>query len=258
MQRIKEEEKMKIIADLHTHTSVSNHALSSLQEMITQAQEIGLKTVAITDHAPEMTDAPHIWYFSALKQLPQPLPDGYLVLRGVEGNVMDIDGRMDMPESLLKELDWVIASTHYDCIKPVDFEQATHMWLKIAENPYIDMIGHSEQGAYYYDYDLVTKAFSANHKVVEINANSFYVRPGNEERMKELALCCKKNNTKIAINSDSHSIYNLGNFESVLPMLEEIEFPEKLVVNSSVERLADVLEEHGRPVAKLVREIAEK
>lgn len=246
---------MKIVADLHTHTSVSTHAFSSMNEMITQAQKIGLKTLAITDHAPAMPDSAHPWYFHALLQLPQPLPDGYLVLRGVEANVMDSQGTIDMPEDMLKNLDWVIASTHNDCIKPVSYEEATKLWLNVAQNPYIDMIGHSEQGNYYYDYDLVTKSFTENNKVVEINANSFYVRPGNEANMKELALCCKKNRTKIAVNSDSHSIYKLGDFSSVLPLLEEIKFPEELVVNASVKQLADELALHGRAASSLVREI---
>ena len=46
----------------------------------------------------------------------------------------------------------------------------------MAENPYVDIIGHSEQENYRYDYDLVTKAFARNHKVVELNGNSFNVR----------------------------------------------------------------------------------
>lgn len=246
---------MKIIADLHTHTSVSTHALSSMNEMITQAQTIGLKTLAITDHAPAMPDSAHPWYFHTLLQLQQPLPNGYLVLRGVEANVMDVQGTIDMPEDIVKKLDWVIASTHYDCIKPVNYEDATALWLNVAKNPYIDMIGHSEQKNYYYDYDLVTKAFAKYNKVVEINANSFYARPGNEANMKELALCCKKNGTKIAVNSDSHSIYKLGDFSSVIPLLEDIDFPEELIINASTKQLADELTLHGRSVASLVREI---
>ncbi|MFV0351115.1 MAG: hypothetical protein ACK5JF_02225 [Oscillospiraceae bacterium] len=109
------------------------------------------------------------------------------------------------------------------------------------------MIGHSEQKEYLYDYDLVTKAFAKNNKIVELNANSANVRPGNEENMKKLILCCKNNNTQVAVNSDAHSIYDLGNTNVVLQMLKELDFPEELVVNSSFKRLMNALDKLGRP-----------
>lgn len=248
---------MKIIADLHTHTSVSTHALSTLNEMVAQAQVLGLKTIAITDHAPAMPDAPHPWYFNSLLRLPHTLPNGFLLLKGVEADVVDLQGTLDMDTHLLKKMDWVIVSMHQGCIAPMGFEQATALWLKIAENPLVDMIGHSEQEQFLYDYEYVTKAFAANNKVVEINANSPLVRPRNEENMRRLALACKNNGTKIAVNSDAHSIFGLGNADTVLPLLQEIDFPEELIINSSVRQLAEELERHGKPVASLVRQLPE-
>ena len=54
---------MKIIADLHTHTLVSNHAFNTITEMAAAAQKRGLFAMAVTDHGPSMPDAPHPWYF---------------------------------------------------------------------------------------------------------------------------------------------------------------------------------------------------
>ncbi|MEG3073232.1 MAG: PHP domain-containing protein, partial [Ruthenibacterium sp.] len=45
---------MSIIADLHTHTLVSNHAFNTLTEMTTQANKLGLFAMAVTDHGPEL------------------------------------------------------------------------------------------------------------------------------------------------------------------------------------------------------------
>ncbi|MDL2324772.1 PHP domain-containing protein [Ruminococcaceae bacterium OttesenSCG-928-A16] len=73
---------MNLVADLHTHTSVSHHALSTLHEMVEQAKSLGLKTIAITDHAPAMPDSPHLWYFNSLLRLPHILPGGFLLLKG--------------------------------------------------------------------------------------------------------------------------------------------------------------------------------
>ncbi|MFV0412134.1 MAG: phosphatase [Oscillospiraceae bacterium] len=244
---------MNLIADLHTHTIASTHAFSSLNEMTAEALKLGLKAMAVTDHAPGVPDSPHVWYFNNLVRLPDIIQNDFLLLKGAEANVMSPQGNIDLEPAILEKLDWVIASVHSSCIASLRYEQATAMWLAVAQNPLVDMIGHSEQRQYLYDYDLVTKAFAAGNKVVELNANSAVVRPGNEENMRQLALCCKKNNTKVAVNSDAHSTYGLGNGAGVLAMLKEIDFPEELVINSSMERLLGELALHNKPIVQRIK-----
>lgn len=43
---------MQIIADLHTHTNVTDHAFSTLTEMVQAAEDRGLAAIAITNHGP--------------------------------------------------------------------------------------------------------------------------------------------------------------------------------------------------------------
>lgn len=243
---------MKWIADLHMHTLVSNHAYNTITEMARRAHELGFAAAAVTDHGPAMPDAPHPWYFFNLPTLPRQM-EGVWILKGVEANVMDTDGTLDISPAEFERmrLDWVIASIHSDTLAPALTEdEATRLWLRIAENPEVDCIGHSEGRQYRYDYDAVTKAFAQKHKVVELNANSAYVRPGSEANLRALALACKRNGTKVAVNSDAHSIYHLGRFDSVLPMLREIDFPEELIVNARMEHLVGMLREHRRPIAE--------
>lgn len=244
---------MKMIADLHAHTSVSNHAFNSLTEMARKAKELGLFALAITDHGSVMPDSPHPWYFYNLKRLPDKI-EGIWLLKGMEANVCGIDGTLDFsPAEMAKlDFDWVIASIHSIPVGSdrLTEEEATQLWLQIAANPYVDCIGHSESGAYRYDYDAVTKIFAQNGKVVEMNANSAVVRPGNERNMRELALACKRNGTQIAVNSDAHSVYHLAAFETVLPMLNEIHFPPELIVNASRENLLRTLKAHRKPIAE--------
>ena len=241
---------MKLVADLHTHTCVSNHAFSTLREMVLQAKKNGLSALAITDHGVGMPDSPHPWYFNNLLHIPHFIEDGFFLLKGVEADAMDAFGTLDMDEAVLKKMDWVIVSLHRCCVPSLNFEQATNMWLAVAENPLVDMIGHSEQQHFLFDYDKVTRVFAKKNKVVELNAGSAYSRPGNEENLKKLALCCKKNGTKVAVNSDAHSAYNMGIEGDILAMLEEIEFPEKLVVNASMENLLAELVLRNKPAAK--------
>lgn len=240
---------MKLIADLHTHTIASTHALSTLQEMIHQAQALGLSALAVTDHAPAMPDAPHSWYFTTMKRLPNILPNGFVLLRGAEVNALDKEAALDLEADLLEKLDWVIVSLHQSCIAPLSKADATELWLRVAENPVVDMLGHPEQRQYAFDCDCVTKALAVQNKVVEVNANSANVRRGNEEQLRQLVLACKKNNTKVSVNSDAHSIFELGNTGQVTALLQELDFPPELVVNSSRDRLLAHLRERGKAVA---------
>jgi putative hydrolase len=246
---------MQLIADLHSHTIASTHAFSTLNEMVSTAQSLGLKALAITDHGVAMPDAPHSWYFNTLRRLPSIVNNGFLLLKGVEANVMGPDGSVDMKEEVLKTLDWVIVSAHTNCVPQLSYEEATKMWLAVAQNPYVDMIGHCEEEKFRFNYDLVTREFAKQGKVVEINAASSTARPGNENNQREILECCKRNSVFVALTSDAHSQYMLGSAAEVLPLLEEVGFPEAFVVNSNVQRLSDILKLHGRLVWKIAQEL---
>lgn len=243
----------RIAADLHTHTLVSNHAFNTITEMARAAKEMGYCALAVTDHGPAMPDSPHIWYFYNVRRLPDVL-EGIPVLKGAEANVMDVNGTLDLPAEVLNGLDWVIASIHTDCLPgTLTVEQATNLWLKVAENPAVDMIGHSEQAKHVYDYERVTKVFAERHKVVELNGNSWAVRPEGAGNMKALALACKKAGCPVALNSDAHSIYQMqAGVGHLVRLLEEIDFPEELVVNSSPRRLLEELKLHNKPVVERI------
>ena len=97
-----------IVADFHCHTLASSHAYSTVAEVARQAAAMGLLAVGCTDHGIGIEDAPHLWHFLNLRILP-PYIDGVRVLRGVEANVMDFTGRLDMPEEAFQRLELVIA-----------------------------------------------------------------------------------------------------------------------------------------------------
>lgn len=243
---------MKIIADLHTHTLFSDHAYNTITEMITQANKIGLKAIAITDHGPAMPDSGHEWHFFN-SQIAKKVDD-VIVLFGAEVNVMDISGNLDIPEKLLVNLDWNIASVHRDIIPQLSYEQATELWMNIAKNPNIDMIGHCEQVQHYFDYEKVIPVFVENNKVVEINANSAVVRPDGQKNMVELIEVCKKYRCKIAVNSDSHSIYTLGRVNDTFTLVEKIGYPEELIVNAKYENLINELKIHKKKILDMIED----
>ena len=82
---------MKIIADLHTHTLVSHHAYSSLEEMVAGAERANLSAIAITDHGPQMPDGANSWHFTSMWIVPRVI-NGITVLLGGEANIVSYDG----------------------------------------------------------------------------------------------------------------------------------------------------------------------
>ena len=244
---------MQMIADLHTHTLCATHAYNTFNELAVAAKEIGYCALAVTDHAPAMPDAPHSWHFSNWSAMPHVIND-VVMLYGAEANIMDTKGGLDMPESQLKDQDWVVASIHSSCVPGLlTRKEANRLWLAVAENPYVDIIGHSEQENYRYDYDLVTKAFAKNHKVVELNGNSFNVRKDGIPNMKALLAACLQNGCHIAVDSDAHSTWQLRHgLTALYGMLEEMNFPEELIINATTANLTAELKLHGKACAEEV------
>lgn len=244
---------MQMIADLHTHTLCATHAYNTFTEMAAAAKALGYCALAVTDHAPAMPDAPHAWHFGNWSAMPRTI-DGVAILYGAEVNVMDTKGGLDLSQSQLKAQDWVVASIHSACVPGLlTRREANRLWLAVAENPYVDCIGHSEQENYRYDYDLVTRAFAKNHKVVELNGNSFNVRKDGIPNMRALLAACLANGCRIAVDSDAHSTYQLQHGLCALyVMLEEMQFPQELIVNATRENLVRELQLHGKPCAEEV------
>ncbi len=237
-----------LIADLHTHTLASTHAYSTLTEMVQAAANKGLSAIAITDHAVSMPGAPkpEEFYFSCLHELPL-YHRGVMTIVGIEANIMDFDGTLDVSEKDFARLDWGIASIHHlgqEGLQDPNVEKSTHLWLQVAKNPHINVIAHSGDPLFSYDVDRVIPAFGENHKLVEINNHTFEVRTQNVENCKKIALACKKYGVPIVVDSDAHFEAKVGYFSFALQMLEEIDFPEELILNASEERLRAYLREH--------------
>ncbi|MBE6836589.1 MAG: phosphatase [Ruminococcus sp.] len=229
---------MKLIADLHTHTIASTHAYSTITENCKWAKINGIELVAMTDHTEKMPDSPHYWHFENLRILPRKIDD-IIVLKGAETNIIDFDGNIDLPESSLENLEWVIASMHNEVLKQGTVEEITETYLKAMKNPHIDMIGHPTTAYFQCDFERLVKGAVENNKILEINESSVNYKKGSRENSYELLKICKKYNALVAVNTDSHFCQNVGIAPTAMKILEECEFPERLVINSSMERLSD-------------------
>ena len=233
---------MQILTDLHTHTLASAHAYSTLYENACAAKKLGLEMIAMTDHAPDMPDSTHSWHFLGYDNAPKNI-DGIKILAGVELNILNKMGEIDLPEDILRDrIDIAIASIHGVVYNEKSGGDHTDTWLNVIKNPYIDILGHSGSPSFMYDIDTVVEAAKNANICIEINNHSFDARPKNVERCREIALACKKLNANIVVNSDAHFMNQIGIFGNAVRMLEEIDFPEELIMNLNAERFIKYIE----------------
>jgi len=238
------ETNYKIVADLHTHTTASTHAYSTLQENLTTAKEKGLKILAITNHGPSLFDSPHPWHFYNLRVLPKKV-DGIIILKGIEANITDTKGSIDLEEDYLKNLDWVIASFHKQTFKVSTPVIHTEGLIGAANNKFVDMIGHPDAPEYPFDIREVVKACKDNGKFIEMNNSSFLVRKGGKEKCRQIALECMNFGVNVVVNSDAHCHWDVGNFSKILGMLEEISFPAELIFNCDERQVLNYIKAKG-------------
>lgn len=109
---------MKSLIDLHTHTIASGHAYSTWTENARAAGKHGLKVLGVSEHARLMPGTCNELYFYNFKVLPKYV-DGVRVLNGIEANIFDYAGSIDVEEPVLTKVDYIIASLHTPCIKRV-------------------------------------------------------------------------------------------------------------------------------------------
>lgn len=237
---------MKFILDTHCHTIASGHAYSTVHDLVREAKNVGIKMFAVTDHGPAMPGGPHIYHIKNQKVIPRVM-DGVFVLRGVEANIINEEGELDIEDDVLEELDIVIASLHNVCVRAKSKEENTNILIKAMKNKYIDIIAHPGNPLFPIDEERVLEEAKKNNILIEINNSSFgKSRPGSKHICTRIAKLAKKLDVKIAVGSDTHIANQLGRFDYVEKMFEEIDMPEELVINTSMDKLINFLEEKGK------------
>lgn len=233
---------MKFVLDTHAHTIVSGHAFNTMKEMVDTASEKGLEAISLTDHASNLPGTAHIFHFMNLYTVPRRMKNVQLFL-GTELNIMDETGRVDWPDEFYDNLDIVIASIHspkecYGDSKGIVLN--TQAYVNAMKHKGIDIIGHPDDNRFPIDYDTLVAAAKEHKVLIELNNSSLNPQGyredaiGNQIKILEL---CKKYKTQISLGSDAHIDIALGDFDRVKKIIEMCDFPEELIINTSVEKL---------------------
>ena len=154
---------MKLLFDLHTHTVASGHAFSTLKENIEEAAAKGLKAMGTSDHYSAMPGSAQPIYFTNFKAIKEKIL-GVRIFTGMEANIIDLEGKLDAEEAVLKKMDYVIASLHVPCVKAGTREENTNALIGAMKNPYVKIIGHPDDDRFPLDYEKLVEA-AAKEKV---------------------------------------------------------------------------------------------
>lgn len=230
---------MEMLVDIHTHTIASGHAYSTIDENLRAASEKKMKIVAMTDHSPGMPGSTHMFHFANLKVIPREMY-GVRLLRGVEANIVNYEGEIDMGEEILSSLDVVIASLHPPCIPFADEETVTLGIEKVMENPYVNVIGHPGDNRYPMDFERIVQTAKRTGTLLEVNNASLKpgsFRPGVRENLIKMLEYCKVYHMPIVVGTDAHFHTEIGVFKEALELFKEVDFPEELVLNTNPEKL---------------------
>lgn len=232
---------MEIRVDLHTHTIASGHAYSTLSENAFAASRKGIQLLGMTDHGPSMPGAPHYYHFGNLKILPAELY-GVKILPGVEANIINQAGELDLPIRYLAKMKVVLVGMHEICYPGGTTEENTQAYIRAMNNPFTDMMVHP--GRPEFELDLEHIAYmSAQLKIpVEINNSSLSGEKketwGNCRRFARYML---QYGGPVILGSDAHFSERVGEFNHALSLVEEVGIPESQILNTSTERVGDYL-----------------
>lgn len=238
---------MNFVLDSHTHTVASGHAYSTVMEMARAAADQGLKLLCITDHAPGMEGTTNRDYFSNARIIDREL-FGVQLMIGVELNILDTQGAVDLEPALLRKLDLGVASLHTKCIAPWgDAEGYTQAVISAMNNPYVNIIGHPDDGRYPLHYPEVVRAAGEKGVLLEVNNSSLTpgcFRKDAPAHCAEMLRLCKREGVPVVVGSDAHMCTYVGRHQYAEALLQELDFPAELVLNRDVRAFRSFVNAH--------------
>ncbi|MBM3785786.1 MAG: DNA polymerase/3'-5' exonuclease PolX [Acidobacteria bacterium] len=199
--------------DIHMHTRESD-GRATLEEMAETARSHGYEYMAITDHSKALAmanglDEARVIAFARRVRALDHSALGIRVLSGLECDILK-DGRMDLADDALAELDLVIASVH--SYMNLDSAEMTDRYLRCLENPHVKVIGHPtgrvllHRDAFVYDFERVAAEAARRGVAMEINAS-----PERLDLHAALIRIARNKGCRFTISTDAHHPKHMGN-----------------------------------------------
>lgn len=200
-----------IRGDLHCHTDASD-GRNTLRQMVEAARERGYEYIAISDHSRRVTVANGLDEKRLLAQIRtidklNDKLDAIVVLKSIEVDIL-ADGSLDLPDGILKELDFTVCAVHYGFDLPR--RKQTERILRAMDNPHFNILAHptgrliGEREPYAVDLERLMAAAVERGCIFELNAY-----PARLDLTDEACKMAKSMGLKVAISTDAHSASDL-------------------------------------------------
>jgi len=212
---------------LHNHTTLSDGE-ASLEQMADAARRMGWNWLGIADHSPTLqiangasADDLIAQHNTMQKYNAEWKNEGvdFRLFSGVESDILE-DGKLDHPDEILSQIDYVVASVHaMTRWRGRDESQNTEDLLKCLEHPATTVLGHPTgrilQGREGYEVDLhtVLEHMSEANKEGELKAVELNASPYRLDLDWRLCKRAKELGVPVVINPDAHSIQGLGDID---------------------------------------------
>lgn len=225
--------------DLHTHSIASGHALNTVFEMAYYAAQNNVTHLGITDHGPSMKGASHTEYFWVSDQLTEIY--GVKLFLGIEANILNDLGEIDLTDDLLKRQKIVSAGLHQlTPFKSQGIEYNTSSIVKAMQNPDVKIITHPYRPEFPVDIEALFWASVETNTILELN-NSLFAR---NESLKELikiyskmVTLCIANKRKLIIGSDAHVATQIGHDMQIQSISGELGLTQEIILNNFPDEL---------------------
>lgn len=230
---------MRYPIDLHIHSNANPHAYSTVEENINSARAKGMEVIAITNHGPALQDSPHWWSLVNMRVLPEYVGE-LRVLKGVETNIIDTNGNFDINQRIYDVMDIILCGLHTieEYGEPGDVVKNTKAVVNMIKSQKIDIMVHLGNPQFPLEYERVVKEAKEAGVAIEINNSSLKgSRKGSQGNCKKILELCKEYDVLVALGTDSHISYDIGEFTEAHSMIDEVGYPVEKIINFSQKNL---------------------
>ncbi len=219
-------ELKQLKGDLHTHTTWSSDGHNTVEEMAVAAIDRGYEYLAITDHSHYLREGRMEAQDAEIDAVSERLAP-FRLLKGVEANIR-ADGSIDVPDEVLAERDWVVASLH-----SAFHRDPTERVCGAMENPHVDCIGHltarkiGRRASVAIDPGRVIETASRTGTALEINS-----QPDRLDMPDPLARLAGEEGVLVPVTSDAHRVSTLAYVELGIGQARRAWLTKKHVLNT--------------------------